>query len=231
MNKTITFTAVGLLVAGVAFAAYKAGSFGPQYAEVISAQPITIKQDVYGDVIAVDAITKTVTGSEKVCQNQTVERRKAERYGNKDGAVVGAVVGGLIGNQIGGGDGRKVATVAGAVGGGFAGREIDERHVGGQKYTETERVCHNEATSGVKTVGYDVQYRTQDGQTLSRRESKKPGERLLLGTEDVVIGYDVKWRYEDKTGSLRMDEKPGERLPMQDGVILVAAQSSDITKQ
>lgn len=231
MNKTVMVTAIGLLLAGVAFAAYKSGGFGPQYAEVISATPITVRQNIYGDVVAVEPITKTVTGSEKVCRNQTVERRKAERYGNKDGAVVGAVVGGLIGNQIGGGDGRKVATVAGAVGGGFAGREIDERHVGGKKYTETERVCHNEATSGVKTVGYDVQYRTQDGQTLSRRESKNPGDRLLLGTEDVVTGYDVKWRYDGKTGSLRMDENPGERLPMQDGVILVAADSAETTKQ
>ncbi len=231
MNNAMIMTAAGLLLAGGAFAVYKNGGFGPQYADVISATPITVKQKVYGEVIAVDPITKTVTGSEKVCQNQTVERRKAERYGNKDGAVVGAVVGGLIGNQIGGGDGRKVATVAGAVGGGFAGREIDERHVGGKKYTETERVCHNEATSGVKTVGYDVQYRTEDGQTLSRRESKNPGDRLLLGTEDVVTGYDVKWRYDDKTGSLRMDDKPAERLPIQDGVILVAANSTEATKQ
>ena len=76
-----------------------------------------------------------------------------------------------------------------------------------------------------------MQYRTEDGQTLSRRESKNPGNRLLLGTEDVVTGYDVKWRYEDKTGSLRMDENPGERLPIQDGVILVAANSTEATKQ
>ncbi len=231
MNKTIVITASGLLLAGVAFAAYKNSNFGPQYADVTSVTPITAKQNMYGDVIAVDAITQATSGTKQVCNNQTVERRKQERYGNKDGAILGVVVGGLVGNQVGGGDGKRLATVAGAVGGGFAGREIDERHVGGQKYTTTERVCHNEATSGTKTVGYDVQYRTEDGQTLSRRENKKPGDRLYLGSKDVVTGYDVTWRYDDKTGKLLMEEKPGDRLAIKDGVILVAAQSSNDTKQ
>ncbi len=225
-NKTIVVTASGLLLAGVAFAAYKTGNMGPQYAEVTSATPITVQQNVYGEVIAVNAITQATNGSKQVCENQTVQRRKTERYGNKDGAILGVVVGGLIGNQVGGGDGKKLATVAGAVGGGFAGREIDERHVGGQKYKATERVCHNEATSGTKTVGYDVQYQTEDGQTLSRRENKKPGDRLYLGTKNVVTGYDVTWRYEDKTGKLLMEEKPGDRLSIKDGVILVAAKNS-----
>lgn len=231
MNKTITITAAGLLLAGVAFAAYKTGNFGPQYANVTSVMPIKEKQKVYADVIAVNAITQATSGTKQVCNNQTVERRKQERYGNKDGAILGVVVGGLVGNQVGGGDGKKLATVAGAVGGGFAGREIDERHVGGQKYTTTERVCHNEPTNGTKTVGYDVQYRTEDGQTLTRRESKKPGDRLMLGTEEVITGYDVKWRYEEQTGSLFMLDNPGDRLPIKDGVILVAANSDDKNKQ
>lgn len=42
------------------------------------------------------------------------------------GAVGGAVVGGLLGNMVGGGNGRKLATVAGAVGGGYAGNEIEK---------------------------------------------------------------------------------------------------------
>ena len=231
MNKTITMTAAGLLIAGVAFAAYKTGNFGPQYADVTSAKPITVKEKVYGDVVSVDPITQATSGTKRVCEDRAVERRQAERFGNKDGAILGAVVGGLVGNQVGGGDGKKLATVAGAVGGGFAGREIDERHVGGKKYTTTESVCHNEATSGSKTVGYDVQYRTEDGQTLSRREKSRPGDRLLLGTEDVITGYDVTWRYEDKTGKLFMEEDPGSRLPIQDGVILVAAKDVEVTKQ
>jgi uncharacterized protein YcfJ len=36
----------------------------------------------------------------------------------------GAVVGGLIGHQVGGGNGRKLATVAGIIGGGFLGNQM-----------------------------------------------------------------------------------------------------------
>lgn len=44
------------------------------------------------------------------------------------GIGIGAVVGGLLGNQVGGGNGKKLATVAGAIGGGFVGNEIAKRN-------------------------------------------------------------------------------------------------------
>jgi uncharacterized protein YcfJ len=34
----------------------------------------------------------------------------------------------LIGNQVGGGNGRKLATIAGAIGGGYVGNEIAKRN-------------------------------------------------------------------------------------------------------
>jgi uncharacterized protein YcfJ len=40
----------------------------------------------------------------------------------------GAVLGGLIGNQVGGGNGKKLATVAGVIGGGMLGNEIANRN-------------------------------------------------------------------------------------------------------
>src|SRR5688572_9936634 len=221
MNKA-TIAIVALLAGGAAIGAYKTG-FDTPYAEVVSATPVTVKEPVYGDVVAVEPVTQLVQGTEQVCTDQVVQKRRAERFGNKDGAVAGAVVGGLIGSQIGGGKGKTAATVAGVVGGAYAGREIDRRHQGGQTYSETERVCRNEPTSHQQTVGYDVRYRAEDGQVLTRRESAKPGERLLLGEKDVIVGYDVAWKYKEQSGVIRMDEKPGERLPMQDGAILVAA--------
>jgi uncharacterized protein YcfJ len=36
----------------------------------------------------------------------------------------GAVVGGLLGNQVGGGNGKKLATIAGVIGGGMLGNQI-----------------------------------------------------------------------------------------------------------
>jgi uncharacterized protein YcfJ len=231
MNKTIVVSVASLFAAGVTFAAYQNGNFGPQYAEVISAKPITVTESIYGEVVNVDPITKTVGDSREICEDRLVERRRPERFGNKDGAIAGVVVGGLLGNQVGGGNGKKLATLAGAVGGGFAGREIDRRHVGGQKYTETQRVCRNEDTRREKTVGYNVQYRAEDGQVQTKRMDKKPGERIWLGEKDVVTGYDVAWRYRENTGTVRMVNMPGEQLPVQDGVVMVAAQDVQTTQR
>ena len=44
------------------------------------------------------------------------------------GIGTGAVIGGLIGNQIGGGNGKKLATLAGVIGGGFLGNEVAKRN-------------------------------------------------------------------------------------------------------
>ncbi len=43
---------------------------------------------------------------------------------NPVGTGIGAVVGGVLGNQVGGGNGKKLATVAGVLLGGYAGNEM-----------------------------------------------------------------------------------------------------------
>lgn len=217
MNKTVLAVLAGMLVGGGAIAAYQ--TFSTPYAEVVSSNPITESQPVYGEVISSSAVTEMRTGTRQVCEDQVVEKRRPERFGNKDGAVVGAVVGGLLGNQVGGGSGKKVATVAGVVGGAYAGREIDRRHVGGQRYTEVEQVCRSVSEPREEVIGYDVEYRT-DGQVSTKRVDEKPGDRILLGEKDVVVGYDVTWRYDGQTGNLMMAEDPGDRLPVKDGVIV-----------
>lgn len=223
MNKTVLAVLAGVLVGGGAIAAYQ--NFSTPYADVVSSTPITEKEPIYGDVISATAVTEMRTGSREVCEDVAVEKRQPERFGNKDGAVVGAVVGGLLGNQVGGGSGKKVATVAGAVAGGFAGREIDERHQGGKKYTEMERQCHTVSEPREEVIGYDVQYRSE-GTTSTLRVDEKPGAQILLGERDKVVGYDVTWRHDGQTGSLVMDEDPGDRLPIKDGVIQVAAKDT-----
>ena len=74
------------------------------------------------------------------------------------GAVGGAVVGGLLGNMVGGGDGRKLATVAGAVGGGYAGNEIEKNQ---KSYTV-----------------WVVQVRERDGRLRRFERSADPGLRV-----------------------------------------------------
>jgi uncharacterized protein YcfJ len=44
------------------------------------------------------------------------------------GIGAGALIGGLIGNQVGGGNGKKLATVAGVIGGGMLGNEVANRN-------------------------------------------------------------------------------------------------------
>jgi uncharacterized protein YcfJ len=44
------------------------------------------------------------------------------------GIGAGAVIGGLIGHQVGGGNGKKLATVAGVIGGGIIGNEVANRN-------------------------------------------------------------------------------------------------------
>jgi uncharacterized protein YcfJ len=44
------------------------------------------------------------------------------------GIAAGAVLGGVLGNQVGGGNGRKLATVAGVLGGGYIGNEVAKRY-------------------------------------------------------------------------------------------------------
>ncbi|MDZ4047440.1 MAG: glycine zipper 2TM domain-containing protein [Pseudoxanthomonas sp.] len=226
MNKTILAAVAGMLVAGGAIAAYQ--TFGTPYADVVSSTPIIEKEPIYGDVLSSNAVTEMRTGSRQVCEDVAVEKRRAERFGDKDGMVIGAVVGGLVGNQVGGGDGKKLATVAGAVGGAFAGREIDRRHVGGQKYTEIEQQCRTVTEPREEVIGYDVEYRT-DGKTLTTRVDSKPGSQILLGERDKIVGYDVTWEFEGQTGSLVTDEDPGKRLPIEDGVI--AVRSADTPPQ
>jgi uncharacterized protein YcfJ len=53
-----------------------------------------------------------------------VQQQAAPAQPNYVGIGVGAVVGGLLGHQVGGGNGKKLATVAGAIGGGMLGNQI-----------------------------------------------------------------------------------------------------------
>lgn len=205
-----------------------------EYADVLRVEPITEKERLYAQVIGTEPVRETSTTStpREVCNDVAVQERAPERDGNVGGTVAGAVIGGLIGSQVGSGDGRKLATVAGAVGGGFAGREIDRRHVGGQVVTRTERQCHTETStsSSARTVAYNVTYRNPDGTTGTMRTGSKPGSRIALGTEDRTVGYDVTYRYDGQEHTVRMDDKPGDRLPVIDGQVVTqvaAAAGSD----
>lgn len=204
-----------------------------EYAQVIHIDPINEKQKLYAQVIGSEPVRETSSSStpHEVCQDVVVQERLPERDGNVGGTVAGALIGGLVGNQVGGGTGKKLATVAGAVGGGFAGREIDKRHVGGQVVNTTKRECHTETSTSQssRTIAYNVTYRNPDGTTGTMRTGSKPGERIALGSEAVPVAYDVTYRYDGQEQTIRMDDKPGDRLPVIDGQVVtqVAAARGD----
>jgi len=201
-----------------------------EYADVVDVKPITKKETMYAQVIGTEPVKETSTTStpREVCNDVVVQERLPEKDGNVGGTVAGAVIGGLLGNQVGSGKGKKAATVAGAVAGGFAGREIDKRHVGGQVVNKTERQCHTETSTSQssRTVAYNVTYRNPDGTTGTMRTGDKPGSRISLGSETKTVGYDVTYRYQGAEHTVRMDDKPGTRLPVIDGQVMTAAAAS-----
>ena len=56
------------------------------------------------------------------------QAQPAPRQPNYVGIGAGAVIGGLLGHQVGGGNGKKLATVAGIIGGGYLGNEVANRY-------------------------------------------------------------------------------------------------------
>ncbi|MEL1264182.1 glycine zipper 2TM domain-containing protein [Pseudoxanthomonas putridarboris] len=202
-----------------------------QYAEVLKADPVTSSEKLYATVIGTEPVreTTTTTTPREVCEDVVVEERLPERDGNVGGTVAGAVIGGVLGNQVGKGSGRKAATVAGAVAGGAIGNQVDKRHVGGKVVSRTERQCHTEnaRSESSRVTGYNVTYRNPDGTTGTMRMGSKPGTRIALGTTDKVIGYDVTYRFDGQEKTIRMEEKPGERLPVIDGKVVTQTASAD----
>jgi uncharacterized protein YcfJ len=185
-------------------------------ADVKAVTEVTASEPVFAEVVTVTPLSEPRTVSREACEDQVVERRRAERFGDKDGAVVGAVVGGLLGNQVGSGSGRRAATVAGAVGGALAGREIDRRHQGGQRYTDVETVCRDVAETTDQVVGYTVQVRHASGEIEELRVDQAPaGPKIEVGSREVVVGYEVQWVLGERSGTVQMKDKPGERIPLE----------------
>ena len=69
-------------------------------------------------------------------------------------------------------------------------------------------------------VGYNVTYRNPDGTTGSMQMASRPGNRVRLGSEDHVVGYDVSYQYQGRVDTVRLDDRPGTRLPVVDGQVV-----------
>lgn len=198
-----------------------------QYADVIDVDPVRESRKLYATVLGSEPVreTSTVSSPRQVCEDVVVNERLPERDGNVGGTVAGAVIGGLLGNQVGGGNGKKAATAAGAVAGGFIGNRVDRNHVGGRVTQRVDRQCRtvSDSSQSSRVVAYNVTYRNPDGTTGTMRTGSKPGNRISLGSDTELVGYDVTYRHDGATRTVRMDERPGDRLPVVNGEVVTRA--------
>jgi len=56
------------------------------------------------------------------------------------GAIAGGVLGGVVGHQFGGGNGKKILTVAGAAGGAYAGHQVEKQARGTKRWEISVRL-------------------------------------------------------------------------------------------
>ncbi|MEO6138381.1 MAG: glycine zipper 2TM domain-containing protein [Luteimonas sp.] len=202
------------------------------YAQVINVVPINERQKLYAQVIGTDPVRETSTTStpHQVCNDIVVQEQAPRRDPrNIGGTIGGAAAGGLIGNQVGGGKGRQLATIAGAIGGAFAGRAIEQHHAVNKMVSHTEQQCHTEASTAQssRVVGYTVTYRNPDGTTGTMRTGSKPGSRIALGSQNKAIGYNVTYSFNGQERTVRMDHKPGDKLPVIDGQVVTQVAAVD----
>ena len=165
MNKSMLTGAIAGAVAVTAIggvAGYKALHPEPEFADVLSAKPIT----------------ETTKTPKQVCHDQVVQEQAPVKDPNRiAGTAIGAVAGGVIGHQIGGGTGRTLATVAGAAAGGYAGNQVQKNMQEKDTVSRTETRCKTVHETHTRTVGYDVRYRLGEEEGRVRMDHA-PGPRI-----------------------------------------------------
>ncbi len=103
-----------------------------------------------------------------------------------------------------------LGTVAGAVLGGVAGSQIGG---GSGKKIAT---AAGAVAGGV--AGNKIQENMQEGNTYTTTERRC---KTVQETRTEVIGYDVRYRLDEQEGQVRMSHKPGERIPVKDGQLVL----------
>ncbi len=167
----------GLAVGGVAMVVLGAGA-------VTGYKTMTKPQ--FAEVVAAKEVFETVVTPREKCENVQVQHQAPVKDEKRvAGSVVGAIAGGLLGSTIGGGDGKKLATVAGAAAGGYAGNRVQKNLQEKDVTTTTEQRCRTVSEKSQKLVGYNVTYRL-DGKEGVVRTSFKPGATLPVKNGQVI---------------------------------------------
>jgi len=166
---------VGIGVAAALSVAAVAGlnvfKSSPQYARVISSEPIRT----------------TIKTPQQECRQVAVTHTRPVQDENRIlGSALGAVAGGILGHQVGGGRGKDIATVAGALGGGFAGNQLQGNLQNNDTYTTTQQRCRTVYSRQDKLLGYDVTYSIGDKQGKVRM-AHDPGTEIPLDANGQLV--------------------------------------------
>ena len=141
----------------------------------------------YAEVLNVMAVTEVVSTPAEKCRDEVVTYKQPTKDSHQiAGTVIGAVLGGVLGKQIGGGNGKKLATVAGAAAGGYAGKKTQENMQEKNTYAVTERRCETVNTTQENIIGYDVEYSLED-RVATVRMDQDPGERIAVINGELQI--------------------------------------------
>lgn len=108
---------------------------------------------------------------------------------------------------------RIAGTVAGALVGGVLGNQV-----GGGTGKKLATVA-GAAAGGY--AGNQVQKNMQEKDTYTDTEQRCS---MVNEPKVKVIGYDVSYQLGDETGKVRMDHKPGARIPVTDGQLVLTKQ-------
>lgn len=158
---------------------------------LVAAPPVLAAGNImyeYATVIDAEPIVKTVrvtTPREECWEENVVYRGSYERGGNDAvGTVLGGVVGGAIGNAVGHKKSNKqVGAVVGAVLGATLGNAISQN-------------AHASRPAGRDEYGVEEVCRVVND----------------YHEEERIMGYNVRYRYNNETFSTRMNRDPGDTI-------------------
>jgi uncharacterized protein YcfJ len=111
-------------------------------------------------------------------------------------------------------DKRITGTVAGAVVGGVLGHQV------GSGRGQDVATAAGAAAGGY--AGNRIQKNIQEGNTYQTAERHC---RTEYDSKHETVGYDVRYRLNDKESVVRMDHDPGSRLPVKGGVVDITSSS------
>jgi len=146
----------------------------------------TLTKPAFADVVGVKEVVQTMVTPREKCEDVRVQHQAPVKDEHRiAGMVAGGLAGGLLGSAVGGGNGKTLATVAGAAAGGYAGNRIQKNMQEKDVVATTEHRCKTVNEKSQKVVGYDVTYRL-DGKDGVTRMSFKPGPTLPVKDGQVV---------------------------------------------